>query len=86
MELVDDCGHDIEDLRLACVGDISVVVNENGLEQRRHHIRIDHLKVVGFFNICVDELQDLLLDGSKASDFGGFRCNAPCLVSVSDRT
>jgi hypothetical protein len=84
VELVDDCGHGVEDFCFACVGDIAVIVNENGLEQRRHHIGINHLKVVRLFHICVDELQDFLFDGSKTSDFGSFWRNAPCLVSVTD--
>lgn len=82
MKFVDYCSHDVEDLCFASVRYITVIVNENGLEQRRHHIGINHLKVVRLFHVCVDELQDFLLDGSKASDFGSFRRNAPCLMSV----
>lgn len=82
MELVNDCGHDIEDLSLACVGHITVVVDEDGLEQRRHHVGIDHFEIVRSFDICVDEFQDLLLDRPETSDLGGFRGNAPYLTSV----
>lgn len=82
MELVNNCGHDVEDLGFACVRHIAVIVNEDGLKQRRHHVGIDHFKVIRLFHICINEFQNLLLDRPEAADFGGFGGNAPYLTSV----
>ena len=63
MKLCDDSGHHIKDFRVSCIGDIAVVVYQYRLQERRNDVRIDHLKIVRFLNVAVDELQNLLLDG-----------------------
>lgn len=82
VELVDDCSHDVQNLCFSCVGHIAVVVNQNGLEQRRDHAGVDHFEIVRLLHVGVNELQDLLLDGPQPSDFGGFGGDAPWSTSA----
>lgn len=46
MKLVDDRSHGIQDLSLACIGDVPGIINKYSLHKRRYHAGIDHLKVV----------------------------------------
>lgn len=71
MKLVNDCSHDIQNLGLSCIGNVSVVVDQNSLKQRRDHISVHHVRIVGLLHVGIDQLKDLLLDGAKPTNFGG---------------
>lgn len=71
MELVNDSSHDMQHLGLSSIGHITVVVNQNRLEERRDHVRVDHVNIVGFLHVGVDQFQDFLFDRAKATDLGG---------------
>lgn len=62
MKLVNDGRHDIEDLCLAGVWDVAVVVQEHGFKKCRNHALVHHFEVVSLLHICVDELQNFLFD------------------------
>lgn len=60
----------MQDLGLASVRHIAIIIHQDGFEQRWNHVGIDRLEVIGLLHIGIDELQDLLLDRTKAADFG----------------
>ena len=62
MKLVDNSSHDVQNFSLPSVRDIPVVVKEDSLEKRRNHLSIDHLQIVGFLDVGINQLQDFLLD------------------------
>ena len=68
-------GHDIQDLCLSCIGNIIPVVEKNCLKQAGNKAIVDHLQVIGLFNVCVDELEDLFLDGTETADLWHLCCN-----------
>lgn len=63
-KLSNDCRHDLQDFSITSIGDVSVVVNEDGIEESWDDVCSDHLKIIGLLNICLDQLQDLFLDCS----------------------
>jgi hypothetical protein len=65
---------------LASIGDAVLVVEKNGLRQVRHKTFVDHFHIVGLVNIGTDQLEDLLLDGSKTVD----HLQVICLASIGD--
>lgn len=75
VKLVNDGGHNVQNFSFPRVRDISVVVDEDSLEERRNHVGVNHFKIIRFFDICIDELQDLFFDGSKSTDFRCFGGN-----------
>jgi hypothetical protein len=56
--------HDLQNFSVTSIGNVAVVVNEDGIEESWDDVGSDHLKIIGLLNICLDELQDLFLDGS----------------------
>lgn len=75
MELMNDCRHDVQNLGLSSVGHVASIVYKDRLQKGRNHAIVDHLQVIRFLNVGVDEFQDFLLDGSQTADFGGLRGN-----------
>lgn len=69
MQFVDNCGHDVQDLRFSSIRDIPIIVDQNSLEEWRDHVCIHHFQVISFLHVSVDELQDFLLDSSKPANF-----------------
>lgn len=69
---MDNGCHDVQDLCLPRIGDVSAVVNQNCLQEWWDHAGIDHLQIVCFLNVRINKLQYFLLDRSKSSDFGCF--------------
>ena len=67
---MNDRRHNVQDLGLPSVRHIAVIIHQDGFEQRWNHVGIDRLKVISLLHIGIDEFQDLLLNGAKASDFG----------------
>ncbi len=75
MKLRDNCRHDIQHLRLTSVRHVAAIVCEDGFQKRRNDVGVDHLEIVSFLNICVNELQNLFLDGPQAANFRCLRGN-----------
>ena len=63
-KLGDNDGHDLQDLSISSIRHVAVIVNQNGLEESGNDIRANHLKIISFLDICLNELQDFLLDSS----------------------
>lgn len=70
LKLLDDGSHDVQDLSLASIRDVVLVVKKNSLQQIGYKALVNHLKVIGLVDVCADQLEDLLLDGSKTADLG----------------
>lgn len=75
---MNDCGHDVQHLCFPCVGNISVIIHQNGLQERWNHVCVDHLQIISFLHIGIDQLKNLLLDGPKSSDFRGLGGDVAC--------
>lgn len=73
MKLMDNSRHYVQNFGLPGVWDVSVVVKEDSLKQRRDYLCIDHLQIVRFFDIGDNQLQDFFLDGAQSSDFWSLR-------------
>jgi hypothetical protein len=65
---------------LASIEDVILVVEKIGLQQVRHKTFVDHFHIVGLVNVGTDQLENLLLDGSKTVD----HIQVICLVSIGD--
>ena len=72
---VDDRGHDVEHLSITGSRDVAVIVAEDGVQQRRHEVRIDGLEVFRLANECLHQLQNFLLDRAQLPDFRCFGRN-----------
>ena len=75
MKLGDDGRHDIQDLGISCIRDVAIVINKHGFKQWWDDVVVDHFEVIGFLNVAVDKLKNLLLDCPQATDFWCFRSN-----------
>lgn len=64
MQLRNNSGHYIQDFCISCIGIIAVVVNQYRVQKCRNNVGIDHLQVVGFLDVDVDEFKNLLLNRS----------------------
>lgn len=80
MESLDDRGHDAQNLSLAGIRDVPVIVHKDRLKKRWDDICADHLQIVCFFDICVDKLQDLSLDCPKSSNFRSLGRDISCEI------
>jgi hypothetical protein len=81
---VNNCRDNVQDLGFSSIWYISLVVKEDRVKQGRHHAVVDHLEVVGFFDIDIHKLQDLFLDRSETSNLGSLGCNVACVkVSIN---
>lgn len=67
-ELRDDGGHGLEHFGVASAWHVPVVVNQDRVQQRGHHLSSYGMKVLGLFDVRFDELENLLLDGAQAPD------------------
>lgn len=67
-KLLDDYRHDLKNLGISCIRDIAVVIDKNSIKQGWYHIGANHFEIVSSLDICLDELQDFLLDCSKSSN------------------
>ena len=72
---MDDCGHDVQDLRLSCIKDISIIIQQNSFEKRRYHVYTDHLQIICFLNVSVDKFKYLLFYRPESSNPGCFGRN-----------
>jgi hypothetical protein len=79
MQLVDNRGHHVQYFGLTSVRHIVLVVDQNSLQQLGHNVVVNHLQVISLLNICVDELENLLLDCTETTDFGHLGCNVACV-------
>ena len=68
---MDNGCHNIQNFGITGICNIALIIEKDCVEQRRNHIFIDHLQVVSFLNINVNELEYLLFDSAKAADLGG---------------
>jgi hypothetical protein len=82
LELGDDGGHNVEDLSIAGIGNVTVVVDQYGVQKRRNNAVGNHLQVVRLLDIGVDQLQDLLLDGTETTDTGHLRSDRTVLSNT----
>ncbi len=80
---MDDCGDNIQHLGVSGVGDVALIVKKDGIKQWRHHAFIDHLQIIGFLDVYIDKLEDLLLDSSETSDLWSLGCNVTCAQLAS---
>jgi hypothetical protein len=80
---VNNCRDNVQDLGFSSIWYISLVVKEDRVKQGRHHAVVDHLEVVGFFDIDIHKLQDFFLDRSETSNLGSLGCNVAFVKSVS---
>ena len=83
---MNDCGHDVQHLCFPCVGNISVIIHQNGLQERWNHVCVDHLQIISFLHIGIDQLKNLLLDGTKSSDFRGLGGDVACSTLDNEGT
>ena len=63
-KLGNDGRHNLQNLSISSIWHIAVVVQKDGLKERRDNVSSDHLKIIGLLDVCLDKLQDLLLDRS----------------------
>lgn len=75
---MNDCGHDVQHLSFPRVGNISVIVHQNSLQKRWNHVSVDHLQIISFLHIGIDQLKNLLFDGPKPSDFRSLGGDVAC--------
>lgn len=74
---MDDCRHNIQNLRLSSVWNVSIIVHEDCLQKRGDHAVVNHLQVICPLNIGIDEFQDFFLDRSQPADLWRLRGNVP---------
>lgn len=77
MKLVDDGSHNIQNLGFSRIGHVPVVVDQDSLKEWRDHVRIHHIGIVRLLHVGIDQLQNLLLDSAKTTDFGGLGGDGP---------
>ena len=63
-KLGDDCRHDLQNFSITSIGDVSIIVDKDGIEESWNDVCSNHFKIIGLLNICLDELQNLFLDCS----------------------
>jgi hypothetical protein len=63
---------------LASMGDVVLVVEKSDLQRVRHKTFVDHLHIVGLVNVGTNQLENLLLDGSKTVDLRHLGGNVAC--------
>lgn len=87
MKLGNDRGHHVQYFRFSGIWNVSPVICQDSLKQSRDEVLVDHVKIISFLNVSVDELQNFLLDGSKAPNFRHLGCNQTfplyCIVNES---
>lgn len=62
-ELLSDSSHDVQHFCITRSGNIRVVIAENRIEKRRYEIIVNRLKIFSFLDVCLHELENLLLHG-----------------------
>jgi hypothetical protein len=75
---MNDCGHDVQHLCFPRVGNISVIVYQNSLEKWWDHVCVDHLQIISFLHIGIDQFKNLLFDSPEPSDFRGLGGDVAC--------
>jgi hypothetical protein len=78
MQLVDNRRHHVQYFGFTSVRHVVLVVDQNSLQQLGDNVVVDHLQVISLLNICVDELENLLLDRTETTDFGHLGCDVAC--------
>jgi len=63
-KLSDDCRHDFQYFCVTSASYIAVIVDKDSIEKSRYDVVSDHFEIVGLLDVCFDELEDFLLDGS----------------------
>jgi hypothetical protein len=59
-----DGRHDLQNLSISSIGHIPVVIDQDSIQKSRYDVGADHLKIVGFLHVGLDELENLFLDSS----------------------
>lgn len=67
-KLANDDGKESKHLGITGVWNITVVVEEDGVQESWDKVSANHLQVIGSLNVGLEELEDFLLDGPKTSD------------------
>jgi hypothetical protein len=62
--------HGPQNLSVASTSNVPVVINQDGFEELRHHLRPNSLEILRLVHKRLDELEDFLFDGAKAADLG----------------
>ena len=74
-ELGDHGGHGPQDLGVTSTRHVTVVVNQHGIQERRHHLLPHGLEVLSLVDVGLNELENLLLDGPETTDLGHLGSN-----------
>lgn len=69
----DDRRHQVQHLGIPSGRNIPLIVNQDRLQQTGNEIGIRAFEVLRPPDVCLDQLEDLLLDRSQCSDLGRFR-------------
>jgi hypothetical protein len=80
VKLVDDGGSDTEHFSISGIGHISLIIQQDGIKERRDHAFIDHGQIISLLDVNIHELQDLFFDGAQTSNFGSLGLDVACVL------
>lgn len=80
---MDDRGDNVKDFGFTSIWNIPLVVKQYSIKKWGNHAVVDHLHIIGLFDVDVDQLQDLLLDRSKTANFGSLGRDISLVKSTS---
>lgn len=66
---MNDRCHNVQDLRLACIEDIPIIIHQDCFKKWWYHVYTDHFQIVRLLHISVNELEYFLLYRPEPSDF-----------------
>jgi hypothetical protein len=74
-ELANNDRHNFENFGVSRIWHIAIIVDQYSIKQSWYNVGANHLEIISFLYVCLDELEDFLLNGAKSSDFWCFSRN-----------
>lgn len=68
-EFANNDRHNFENLGVSRIWHIAIIVDQYSIKQSGYNVGANHLQIISFFYVCLDELENLLLNGAKSSNF-----------------